>query len=82
MPNKQVGDLCESAVGYEPIVNGTPFSQVSRGIYIGVAGNATVTDCAGNDVLFKGLAAGSVLPVRATQVKASNTTATDLVALF
>ena len=80
--NKSVSDLCEPAVDFAPIVNDTAFGKTCRGIYVGVAGNATVTTTGGQDVLFKGLAAGSILPVRATQVKSSNTTATDLVALF
>jgi len=80
--NKGVSNLCEPAVDFAAIVNGTAFGKTCRGIYVGVAGNATVRTDAGTDVLFKGLAAGSILPVRATMVVSTNTTATDLVALF
>lgn len=54
----------------------------TRGLYIGVGGDLTVT-MAGDaaDVVFKNALAGSVIPIRVTKVKAA-TTATDIVALY
>jgi hypothetical protein len=36
----------------------------------------------GSDVVFKGATAGSILPIRPSAIKATSTTATDLVALY
>ena len=55
--------------------------QLTRGIYVGVAGNISVV-IGGVSVLFKGALAGTVLPIRITRVNATSTTATDIVALF
>jgi hypothetical protein len=50
--------------------------------YIGVGGDIKL-DCAtsGSDILFRNVASGQLLPVRAATVKASGTTATGIVAL-
>jgi len=50
--------------------------------YIGVGGDISL-DCAtsGSDIVFKNVASGQLLPVRATVVNAANTTATNIVAL-
>ena len=53
----------------------------TRAIYIGGDGNLAVITAAGNSVTFVGLKAGSVLPVRASRVKSTGTTATSLIAL-
>lgn len=60
----------------------TNFTDVARSIYVGVAGNIAVVTLAGNTVTFVGAAAGSVLPVAAKRVNATNTTATNLVGLL
>ena len=50
--------------------------------YIGVGGDISL-DCAtsGSDIVLKNVASGQLLPVRATVVNATNTTATNIVAL-
>jgi len=50
--------------------------------YIGVGGDISL-DCAtsGNDIVFRNVASGQILPVRATVVNESGTTATNIVAL-
>jgi hypothetical protein len=51
-------------------------------LYIGVGGDVTVTLATDTeDILFKNLASGQLLPIRLTDVKASNTTATHMIAL-
>lgn len=58
-------------------------ANVPKALYIGGAGNVTcrcVDDSA--DVLFVGLTAGSILPVRATHVRSTGTTATSIVNLY
>ena len=55
---------------------------VARAIYVGGAGNLSVV--LKNDqapVTFTGLTAGTLLPIRARQVKATGTTATLIVAM-
>jgi hypothetical protein len=64
----------------EAITAGVNFTGICRAIYVGSAGNATVTMQNGDSVAFNGLTAGSLLPVRARQVSAA--TAGSLVALY
>lgn len=54
-----------------------------RGLYVGGAGNVAVK-FPGNDtaVTFTGVTAGSILPIQVTFVMSTNTTATDIVALY
>jgi len=56
-------------------------SQTSRAIYVGTAGDVTVTMADGNDVAFANVPAGTMLPIRCTHVKSTGTDASDIVAL-
>lgn len=52
-------------------------------LYIGGAGNVTVTPASGGaDVVFTAPPVGSVLPLRVQAVKATGTTATLMIALY
>jgi hypothetical protein len=51
-------------------------------LYIGGAGNIRVLTAGGDDVVFTGVLAGSFLPIQVTRVFATNTTATNIVALW
>lgn len=55
---------------------------LTRALYIGGGGAVSIDDAAGNTVLFSGLNAGTVLPIRVKRVRATNTTATNIVALY
>lgn len=55
---------------------------VCRGIYVGGAGDVVVVFANGDVVTFAGVAAGSILPVYAVRVNSTNTTATNMTALF
>lgn len=58
-------------------------AEVSRGLYVGTAGNATIL--LGDDtsaVVFTGLAAGLVYPLQVKRVNAGSLTAGNLVALY
>jgi len=57
-------------------------TTVTRGIYIGAAGDIALTTVGGDSVTFVGLLAGSILPVRANIVKSTATTATSLIGLY
>lgn len=50
-----------------------------RSIYVGGAGNITLVTLGGTTVTFVGVLVGTILPVCAQQVRATGTTATNLV---
>lgn len=55
---------------------------IPKALYVGTGGTVTVRGVgAAADVIFKNVASGQVLDVRARLVKATGTTATDIVAL-
>lgn len=60
--------------------DGADLTYTTRGIYVGGAGNIVAT-MGGVDVTFTAVQAGTVLPIRATRIKATGTTATGLVGL-
>lgn len=57
-------------------------TYVTRGIYIGGAGNVKVTTVEDETVTFNSAAVGQVLPVRAKIIFSSGTTATSIIALW
>jgi hypothetical protein len=83
-PTSQVLDNSNSAKFAGVVTaNDSTVLIATRGLYIGGAGNVNVTmEGDGTDVLFSGVPAGTVLPIRVTKVKATNTTATLIVALY
>ena len=79
-------DLAGPSASFAAVVphNTTNLTVPTRGLFIGVAGNVSVVPLASpsTSVVFKNVAAGSVLPVAALRVNATGTTATDIVALY
>lgn len=57
------------------------FSQVTRAIWVGGAGNVVVVWSDDTTSTLVGVAAGTLLPVRAKRVNATSTTATSMVGL-
>lgn len=53
-----------------------------RAVYVGGAGSLAVVMAGGQTVTFHGLAAGAILPIRASQILATGTTAGDIVAMW
>lgn len=51
-------------------------------LYVGGAGNVRVLTSSGADLTFVGIAAGTFMPVQVKRVYASDTTATNIVALW
>ena len=51
-------------------------------LYVGGAGNLAVTTAGGDTLIFFGLLAGTFVPVQVVRVWASDTTATNIVALW
>lgn len=62
--------------------DGADLAAETRAIYVGGAGNLRLVLASGDEVTFTGLLAGTLLPVRATRVKATGTTATQLLGLY
>jgi len=54
----------------------------ARALYVGSSGNVRVTTAFGDDVVFTGVLAGSILPVSVNRVWLTNTTAGNIVALY
>lgn len=51
-------------------------------IYVGGSGTAKVTTAQGDDVIFVGLVAGTVIPVQVIRVWATGLTATNLLRIY
>jgi len=56
--------------------------RVTRGIYVGVAGDVKVEFYSGDIVTFKDLAAGVIHPLRVKRVYETGTDATDIVGVY
>ena len=60
-----------------------PLGDVPKALYVGTGGSLVVRGAGGGgDVAFRNVGSGSVLPIRALFVRATGTTAADIVALF
>jgi hypothetical protein len=59
----------------------TDLSEETRAIYVGGSGDLSVVMVSGAEAMFAGVVAGTVLPVRAIRIKATGTTATQLLGL-
>lgn len=55
---------------------------VTRFLYIGGAGDVSLVTKGGSTLTFTGLSAGSILTIRASRVRATGTTATNIIALY
>lgn len=63
--------------------NSSDLPTIQALIYVGVGGDVKVdVSGSGTAIVFKNCIAGTVLPVKVDRVYATNTTATDLVALY
>jgi hypothetical protein len=71
----------EDAAAVEPS-DSEALSHVTRALYVGGAGDVRLRVLGGGEVTLSGLAAGSLVPIRAAQVFATGTTATALVGLW
>jgi hypothetical protein len=74
-------DPAEHAAAVTPS-DDTDLDTPARALYVGGAGDVEVITTGGETVVFVGVAAGSILPVRTARVKAANTDATSIVALW
>lgn len=60
----------------------TDLTYVTRGIWVGGAGNISVEMVDTGTVVFSGVQAGTILPLRVSRVNSTSTTASNLVALW
>lgn len=59
-----------------------PLSNVTRWVYVGGTGTLTVIMNDGTTAEFQGIPAGALLPIRVSQVKATGTSATLIIAMW
>lgn len=60
----------------------TDLTNHAKALYVGGAGNINLDTVGGETVVFSGLLAGTILPVRAARVRSTSTTASNIVALY
>lgn len=80
-PNTLGSDPAEDAGAVTPS-DSTNLTRTARALYVGGAGNVVVITASGTAVTFTNVQAGSIIPVRARRVNSTNTTATNIVALY
>ena len=61
--------------------NTNELAQVTRGIYVGGSGDVAVVTKKGTTVTFSGVVAPFIIPIRASKVLVTGTTATGLVGI-
>jgi len=62
--------------------NSTDFDVLCRALYIGGAGNVVAVMYDNTTVTFSGVPAGTLLPIACRRINSTNTTATNMVALY
>ncbi len=60
----------------------TELPHVSRAIYVGQAGDLSVVLADGDQVVFEAVPAGAILPIRASSINATGTTAAAILSLW
>lgn len=61
--------------------DGGDLPLLTKGIYIGTGGDVTLAPAAGSDVTFRNVPSGAILDVRTRAVRATGTTASNIVGL-
>ena len=72
-------DISSSTAARMITPSDTETFPAGRGLYVGVSGDVTYEDLAGNEITKVGMAAGVTHPMQCVRVLATGTTATDLV---
>jgi hypothetical protein len=61
----------------------TDLTYVTKSLFIGVGGNVTIDHVySGTSILYANVPSGTILPVQATRVYATGTTATSIVGMY
>lgn len=78
----QVSAPATCAVAITPH-DSNPLSDIPKGLYVGTGGTIVMRGVNGaSDQIWRNVPSGAVLPFRALYVRATGTTATDLLALY
>lgn len=75
------GALIAPAADAFPITPHNTNVHDATSLWVGGAGHVAVTTEVGTDVTFNSVAAGTLLPIRVIRVRATGTTATNIVGL-
>ena len=59
-----------------------PLRHVTRALYVGGGGDVRLRMLGGEEATFRGLQAGSMIPIRVDMIKSAGTTATGLIGLW
>lgn len=62
--------------------NSNDLAHVTRALFVGGSGNLNIDTADGDTVVLTGVVAGQILPIAVKRVRATNTTATNIVALW
>lgn len=62
--------------------DGADLDEVTRALYVGSGGNLAIVFAGGSEASLLNVQSGTVLPLRCRRIKATGTTATDLVGLL
>lgn len=60
----------------------TELGFLTRAVYVGTGGNVVAVDAAGTAVTFTAVVGGTILPIRVSRINSTNTTASNMVALW
>lgn len=66
------------------VSDSTTYTPTPRGLYVGVGGDVAVilTDDGSTAATFKNVPSGTILPIKPYKVMSTNTTATNILALY
>lgn len=59
-----------------------PLAEPAKALFVGTGGDVAARGVGGGDVVFRNVPGGTVLPFRAQFVRATGTTAADILALY
>lgn len=81
-PGQVPSGASDDAVAITPHDSTNITGGITRGVYVGGAGNVAAVFKHGAVVTFMAVPAGTILPIRVSRINATSTTATNMVALF
>jgi hypothetical protein len=74
-------DPAENALAVTPSDSADLTGAPCRALYVGTGGNISLI-VGGNTLTFTAVPSGSILPVRASRVRSTSTTASNIIALY
>jgi hypothetical protein len=80
-PGNRSDEPAQGGVAITPS-DSTLYTPRLRSLYVGTTGDVAVTGADGEDVTFKNVPAGAILPIRCYKVKSTGTTASNIVGLY